>query len=80
MRLPTGTGDLEMLKGGGDTAVEMLREIRDELRIVRSEMRGLRSETVERFGLVESALLDVVECLSIVAGHVDRLDLKRARD
>jgi hypothetical protein len=64
---------------GGQTIIELLREIRDELRNVRSEVQELRvdnnerfddvrneirasrSETAERFGLVETALLDLVE-------------------
>ena len=50
---------------GGGVLVEILKEIRDELRNVRSgvrdEMRALRNETAERFGLVETSLLDLVE-------------------
>ena len=42
-------------------ATEILKEIRDEIRKVRTELRGIRSETVERFGMVEAALLDLVE-------------------
>jgi len=40
---------------------EILKEIRDEIRKVRTEIRGLRSETLERFGMVEAALLDLVD-------------------
>jgi hypothetical protein len=63
----------------GDNVVEILREIRDEIRSVRTEVQGLRidgnvscegvrsdiralrNEAAERFGMVETALLDLVE-------------------
>jgi hypothetical protein len=72
---------------GGQTIIELLREIRDELRNVRSEVKELRvdnhdrfddvrteirasrSETAERFGLVETALLDLVEQQHFVARY-----------
>ena len=63
----------------GDSTVELLREIRDEIRNVRSEVQELRvdnngrfddvrgeirvfrNEAAERFGMMETALLDLVE-------------------
>ena len=60
---------------GGDITVEILKDIRDDIRGVRSEvhdLRGdvhdlrtevhdLRSDTNKRFALVEAALLDLAE-------------------
>ncbi len=40
---------------------EILKEIRDEIRNVRSEIRGLRGDTLERFGVIEAALGDLVQ-------------------
>jgi hypothetical protein len=76
---------------GGETIIQLLREIRDELRNVRSEvqelrvdnherfddvrseMRASRNETAERFGLVETALLDLVEQQHFVVGYTRAL-------
>jgi hypothetical protein len=71
----------------GDNTVELLREIRDEIRNVRSEVQELRvdsngkfdgvrgeirasrNETAERFGMMETALLDLVEHQSFVVRY-----------
>jgi predicted ThiF/HesA family dinucleotide-utilizing enzyme len=68
-----------MSMAGGDITVEILKEIRDEIRNVRGEVQELRvdtngrfdevreeihafrTETAERFGVVETALLDLAE-------------------
>jgi hypothetical protein len=61
-----------MAMAGGEIAVQVLKEIRDEIRglradnndrldEVRDEIHALRAETAERFGQVETALLDLVE-------------------
>lgn len=58
--------------GGSDITVEILMEIRDEIRVLRADtnvqfdgVRGgiqqLRADTNERFGVVESSLLDLTE-------------------
>jgi hypothetical protein len=53
---------------GSDITVEILKDIRDDIRGVRSEFReeiaGVRTELqkhTERFGVVEKALLDLAE-------------------
>ncbi len=60
---------------GTDITVEILKDIRDEIRgvrgevhdlrtdvnDVRSEVHDLRSDTNKRFGLVEAAILDLAE-------------------
>jgi len=53
---------------GSDLAVEILKDIRDEIRGVRTELReeiaGVRGELqihTERFGVVEAALRDMAE-------------------
>ncbi len=71
----------------GDSTVELLREIRDEIRNVRSEVqelrgdnngkldgvrgeiRACRNETAERFGMMEMAVLDLVEHQSFVVRY-----------
>jgi cob(I)alamin adenosyltransferase len=61
-----------MSMAGGDVTVEILKEIRDEIRSLRVDSNGrfdevrdevhlLRTETAERFGVVETALLDLAE-------------------
>ena len=53
---------------GGDITIEILKDIRDEIRGVRSgvhevgaEVHELRSDTNKRFALVEAAILDLAE-------------------
>ena len=60
---------------GGDIVIEILKDIRDDIRGVRSgvhevraevhdlnaEVHELRSDTNKRFGLVEAAILDLAE-------------------
>ena len=50
---------------GGDVTIEILKDIRDEIRAVRSELgqeiRGLREDTNQRFQGVETAILDLAE-------------------
>lgn len=58
--------------GEPDVTVEILQEIRDELRVLRADTNAqvggvregihlLRADTNERFGVVESSLLDLTE-------------------
>ncbi len=62
---------------GGDIAVEILKEIRDEVHL-------LRTETAERFGVVEAALLDLAgeresrleRRVSALESRVDKLESK----
>ena len=53
---------------GGDITIEILKDIRDDIRGVRSgvhevraEVHELRSDTNKRFALVEAAILDLAE-------------------
>ena len=53
---------------GGDMTIEILKDIRDDIRGVRSgvhdlrtEVHELRSDTNKRFALVEAAILDLAE-------------------
>jgi hypothetical protein len=64
-----------MSMAGGDITIEILKDIRDEIRGVRSgvhevgaevhelrsEVHELRSDTNKRFALVEAAILDLAE-------------------
>lgn len=58
--------------GEPDVTVEILQEIRDEIRVLRADTNAqvgsvrdgihlLRADTNERFGVVESSLLDLTE-------------------
>lgn len=58
--------------GESDVTVEILQQIRDELRVLRADTNAqvggvregidlLRADTNERFGVVESSLLDLTE-------------------
>ena len=73
---------------GGDITVEILREIRDEIRNVRTEsddwfgglhneFHALRTETAERFNTAETALLDLAKQLRFaLESRVDKLESK----
>jgi outer membrane murein-binding lipoprotein Lpp len=57
-----------MSMAGGDITIEILKDIRDDIRGVRSEVRDLRgevhdlrSDTNKRSALVEAAILDLAE-------------------
>jgi hypothetical protein len=64
-----------MSMAGGDITIEVLKDIRDDIRGVRSgvheiraevhdlrtEVQDLRSDTNKRFALVEAAILDLAE-------------------
>jgi hypothetical protein len=54
-----------MSMAGSDVTIEILKDIRDEIRGVRSELgqeiRGLRDDTNQRFHEVETAILDLAE-------------------
>jgi len=57
-----------MSMAGGDVTIEILKDIRDDIRGVRSEVHDLRtdvhdlrSDTNKRFSLVEAAILDLAE-------------------
>lgn len=52
--------------GETDVTVEILQEIRDEL-------QQLRADTNERFGVVESALLDLTGRRDQIARHTRRI-------
>src|SRR5262245_29256137 len=49
----------EMSMAGSDITVEILKDIRDEIRGVRTEVHDLRSDSNKRFSSVETALLDL---------------------
>ena len=58
----------KMSMAGGDITIEILKDIRDDIRGVRSEVHDLRTEvhdlrsdTNKRFALVEAAILDLTE-------------------
>ena len=49
---------------GSDITVEILKDIRDEMRGMRGEVRGMRAEQVQtnqRLDVVETTLLDLAE-------------------
>lgn len=75
---------------GGEIAVQILKEIRDEIRAlraasngrwneVRDEIRAMRAETIERFGVAESALHDLVDDNRLVVRHTRALAESGAR-
>jgi hypothetical protein len=75
---------------GGDIAVQILKEIRDEIRAlrvdsngrwneVRDEIRAMRAETAERFGVAEAALHDLVDDNRLVIRQMRALSATEAR-
>lgn len=75
---------------GGDIAMQVLKEIRDEIRAlrvdsngrwneVRAEIRAMRAETAERFGVAEAALHDLVDDNRLAVQHVRALAEAGAR-
>jgi hypothetical protein len=76
--------------GGSDLTVEILKEIRDEIRVLRADtnvqfdgVRGglqqLRADTNERFGVVESSLLDLTEQRHSFVRHAREVSERDAR-
>ena len=70
--------------GESDVTVEILQEIRDELRVLRADTNAqvgsvregihlLRADTNERFGVVESALLDLTEQRHKLVRYAERM-------
>jgi hypothetical protein len=79
-----------MSMAGGDVTVDILREIRDEIRElridsngrvdeVRNEIHALRTETAERFGVMETALLDLSEQQRFVVRYTRAISERDAR-
>ncbi len=75
---------------GGEITVEILREIRDEIRElridnnggfdeIRDEIHALRAETAERFGVTETALLDLAEQRRFVVRYTRALSERDGR-
>jgi len=71
---------------GSDLTVEILKDIRDELRGFRTELReeiaGVRGELeihTERFGVVESALRDLAEQQRFVVRYTKALAERDSR-
>jgi len=69
-----------------DVTVEILKDIRDEIRGVRTEVRELRSDTNqrldatnERLGTVETALLDLAEQQRFVVRYTKVLSERDSR-
>jgi hypothetical protein len=75
--------------GEPDVTVEILQEIRDELRVLRADTNAqvggvregialLRADTNERFGAVESSLLDLTERRYKLARYARLMSSERA--
>jgi hypothetical protein len=76
-----------MSMAGGDITIEILKDIRDDIRGVRSgvhevrtevhdlrtEVHELRSDTNKRFALVEAAILDLAEQHRFVLRYMSTL-------
>jgi len=71
---------------GSDITVEILKDIRDDIRGVRTEFReeiaGVRTELqkhTERFGVVEKALLDLAEQQRFVVRYTKAISERDSR-
>jgi len=71
---------------GSDITVEILKDIRDDVRGVRTEFReqiaGVRTELqkhTERFGVVENALLDLAEQQRFVVRYTKAISERDSR-
>ncbi|HEY5448070.1 MAG TPA: hypothetical protein VIQ54_04935 [Polyangia bacterium] len=71
---------------GSDITVEILKDIRDDIRGVRTEFReeiaGVRTELqkhTERFGMVEKALLDLAEQQRFVVRYTKAISERDSR-
>ena len=62
-----------------DVTVEILKDIRDEIRGVRTEVRDLRADTNQRLGTVETALLDLAEQQRFVVRYTKVLSERDSR-
>jgi hypothetical protein len=68
-----------MSMASSDVTVEILKDIRDEIRGVRTEVRELRSDTNQRLGTVETALLDLAEQQRFVVRYTKVLSERDSR-
>jgi BMFP domain-containing protein YqiC len=75
-----------MSMAGSDITVEILKDIRDDIRGVRTEFReeiaGVRTELqkhTERFGVVEKALLDLAEQQRFVVRYTKAISERDSR-
>ena len=62
-----------------DITVEILKDIRDEIRGVRSEVRELRTGTSVRLDVVESTLLDLAEQERFVVRYTKAISERDSR-
>lgn len=67
---------------GGEVTIEILNDIRDEIRGVRSELvqeiRGLREDTNQRFHEVETAILDLAQQNRFIVSYTRALAERHA--
>src|SRR5262245_65974931 len=66
-----------MSMAGSDITVEILKDIRDEIRGVRTGVQDLRADTNDRFRQVETAIVDLRTDTNERSGHIEKaiLDL-----
>lgn len=62
-----------------DITVEILKEIRDAVRVTNDRVDGLRTELSARIGATEVALLDIAEQQRFVVRHLKTLTLRDSR-